>query len=186
MHLKAFTLAELLIALAILGVIATFTIPKVLTAQADQQKKAVFKETIAALANITYTGNMQETFDANTFESYLLNHLNLVKVCQTDSLAQGCRTQAMPFGMEGYTGGILHSGATIVIHPNSVSPTNMMDVFIDWNGDRSPNLIGTDTLMISIPFADIEFMYSDSAVKLVRAWDDGADNIALYHGLFAE
>lgn len=44
-----FTLAELLIALAILGVIATFTIPKILQAQQNQEKHAIYKETIAAL-----------------------------------------------------------------------------------------------------------------------------------------
>lgn len=49
-HQKAFTLAELLIALAILGVIATFTIPKVLTANQNGTFKAIGKETAAMLA----------------------------------------------------------------------------------------------------------------------------------------
>jgi prepilin-type N-terminal cleavage/methylation domain-containing protein len=45
-----FTLAELLIALAILGVIATFTIPKILTATGTAQIKAVAKETASSIS----------------------------------------------------------------------------------------------------------------------------------------
>ena len=45
----AFTLAELLIALGILGILATMTIPKVLQANMEARKRAVFKETISML-----------------------------------------------------------------------------------------------------------------------------------------
>jgi prepilin-type N-terminal cleavage/methylation domain-containing protein len=51
-----FTLAELLIALGILGVIATFAIPKILVAQQDTKRKAVLKETMAALQNMIWEG----------------------------------------------------------------------------------------------------------------------------------
>lgn len=44
--IPAFTLAELLIALAILGVIATFTIPKILATQQTQQYNAIAKDDI--------------------------------------------------------------------------------------------------------------------------------------------
>ena len=58
-----FTLAELLIALGILGVIATFTIPKILTAQQDSKKWAIFKEDVAAAQQATWeyvqTGDIQ-------------------------------------------------------------------------------------------------------------------------------
>ncbi|MEB3287137.1 MAG: prepilin-type N-terminal cleavage/methylation domain-containing protein [Vampirovibrionales bacterium] len=48
--LPGFTLAELLIALLILGVIATFTIPKVLVAQSSSRDKAIAKEAAAMVA----------------------------------------------------------------------------------------------------------------------------------------
>lgn len=45
-----FTLAELLIALAILGVIATFSIPKILSSQQDGRFNAIAKESAAAIS----------------------------------------------------------------------------------------------------------------------------------------
>jgi prepilin-type N-terminal cleavage/methylation domain-containing protein len=45
-----FTLAELLIALAILGVIATFAIPKILSAQQDSRSNAIAKEAAGAIS----------------------------------------------------------------------------------------------------------------------------------------
>src|SRR5688572_24614196 len=50
---KAFTLAELLIALAILGVIATFTIPKVLQAQGKEDRYSRAREVSSTLAAVT-------------------------------------------------------------------------------------------------------------------------------------
>jgi len=47
---KGFTLAELLIALAILGVIATFTIPKILTSTGTAQYRAVAKEAASIIS----------------------------------------------------------------------------------------------------------------------------------------
>lgn len=47
---KAFTLAELLIALGILGVIATFTIPKVLQSQTDARFKVSAKEAVGVVS----------------------------------------------------------------------------------------------------------------------------------------
>lgn len=45
-----FTLAEVLIALALLGVIAAFTIPKILQSQNDSRRLAVAKETMAMIS----------------------------------------------------------------------------------------------------------------------------------------
>jgi prepilin-type N-terminal cleavage/methylation domain-containing protein len=78
-----FTLAELLIALAILGVIATFTIPKVLQSQQDGRYKAMAKEAagIVSEAYQTYRQNngISATFNPNMLSTYL----NYVKVTTT-------------------------------------------------------------------------------------------------------
>src|ERR1051325_8786269 len=88
--LKAFTLAELLIALAILGVIATFTIPKVLQAMQDNQRKAVFKEVIASLSGINYEGWTTKQLTPSTAQNFILSRVNAVKICNTNAQTEGC------------------------------------------------------------------------------------------------
>lgn len=43
-HPRGFTLAELLIVIAVLGIIASFTIPKILEAQSNKERTAITKE----------------------------------------------------------------------------------------------------------------------------------------------
>lgn len=75
---KGFTLAELLIALAILGVIATFTIPKILTAQANGQNTAVAKEA-ASMINASYiTYTLNNTLTTGTTAGALTQYMNYV------------------------------------------------------------------------------------------------------------
>jgi prepilin-type N-terminal cleavage/methylation domain-containing protein len=50
LYLKAFTLAELLIAIAILGILAAFAIPKILEAQSNAKYSAIIREDAAAIA----------------------------------------------------------------------------------------------------------------------------------------
>ena len=57
----AFTLAELLIALAILGVIATFTIPKILDSGSNSQWNAIGKEA-AAMVSGAYQSYKLDTY----------------------------------------------------------------------------------------------------------------------------
>ena len=82
MQRQGFTLPELLIALIVLGVIATFTIPKILAAQNNQKKYAIFKETIASLNAITYNAvSIQDgSLTPTNFYQYFSTHLNVVNM----------------------------------------------------------------------------------------------------------
>lgn len=155
---RAFTLAELLIALVILGVIATFTIPKVLTTQQNSQRTAVFREVIASLYQVAEAGVLEGVFTPTSQDSdqgpYFLDKLNFVKLCSTDSLAQGCWDAAQ--GDIDYDdaemGGVMHNGAAIVGLGNSGGNIGRESVTIDWNGIDGPNLFGDDQMRIDICF----------------------------------
>lgn len=152
MRENGFTLAELLIALAILGVIATFTIPKVLNSQQDGQKSAVFRETIAALESITISGVQQGELNNSNNGSYILSKLNAVKICDTDSSAQGCWNQGIQ-GNPNLTvtqpGLIMHNGAFVVgLDDDNSPPVN--NIYIDYNGLEEPNIVGQDQIYLAI------------------------------------
>lgn len=73
-----FTLAELLIALAILGVIATFTIPKVIQAQRNGQYNAAAKENIGAMISAYQQLQLNGTLTTNTTYGAFTPYLNYV------------------------------------------------------------------------------------------------------------
>lgn len=77
---KGFTLAELLSALAILGVIATFTIPKVLNASQNGQKVAIAKEIASSIsgAYTAYSLNNSPTSSTGIFD--LTPYMNYVRI----------------------------------------------------------------------------------------------------------
>lgn len=145
---KGFTLAELLIALVILGLIATFSIPKVLQSNEDTKKNAIFKETIASLYQVTDSSIREGVFDENTDNTthgpYFLSRLNAVKLCSSDSKSEGCWDQAaqgdIPFDDDA-PGVILHNGANIVGFGITTpgDNTGRESITIDWNGVAGPN-----------------------------------------------
>ncbi|MEB3286156.1 MAG: prepilin-type N-terminal cleavage/methylation domain-containing protein [Vampirovibrionales bacterium] len=117
MKLKGFTLAELLIALAILGVIATFTIPKVLTAQANSKNNAIAKEA-ATLSGAFEAYKMDNPIDPATFYSAdLTPYINYVKFYTgTIDDDSGVSETCAP-GNNWYTHClVLHNGAILILN----------------------------------------------------------------------
>src|SRR5262249_44303219 len=80
---KGFTLAELLIALVILGVIATFTIPKVLVAQQDQKYDAIAKETAAMISGAYQVYQQNNTVTSTTSFQDMTPYMNYVRLFTT-------------------------------------------------------------------------------------------------------
>jgi prepilin-type N-terminal cleavage/methylation domain-containing protein len=145
---SGFTLSELLIAIAILGVIATFTLVKVLQVTDTAQNKAKFKEAIATLNTPLFEGVQSGAItDANS-GSYMMSKLAGIKVCDTNSLVQGCA----PSSQTGYSyeldepGIVLHSSAMLYGFNDNISSSNA--AVIDVNGAAAPNTVGQDQLII--------------------------------------
>ncbi|MFM7390680.1 MAG: type II secretion system protein, partial [Vampirovibrionales bacterium] len=55
---RGFTLSELLISLAVLGLISALTLPSIFNSVSQSQHKAKMKETIQVLQDVMYTGYM--------------------------------------------------------------------------------------------------------------------------------
>jgi prepilin-type N-terminal cleavage/methylation domain-containing protein len=75
-----FTLAELLIALSILGVIATFTIPKLITTQANGRYNASAKEVASMITAAHQLASKDGILSSSTTPGALSQYMNYVSV----------------------------------------------------------------------------------------------------------
>lgn len=183
-----FSLAELLLALLVLGQIAVFTIPKVLTAQQNSQRKAVFKETIATLNEVVYTGVVTGELNGANDHSYIPSHVNAVIVCDSmNSLAGGCWTQPLDGYPNSYaqneTGFLLHNGATFS-GLDQADSSDHEQAHIDWNGATGPNLDGDDQLTIDLCYRTGVCGGTRDVAGTVSPWGADANSIALYEEIF--
>jgi prepilin-type N-terminal cleavage/methylation domain-containing protein len=135
-----FTLAELLIALAILGVIATFTIPKVLNGMQDTRNNAIAKEAAASVSAAYQLYKLNNTVTSSFTLANLIPYLNYVKQAPVgtaiDDTESGTFTNCMVAAS--YPCYQLHNGAMIKIHTattfNGTTSLNALPFFLDPDG----------------------------------------------------
>lgn len=87
-----FTLAELLIALAILGVIATFTIPKVLNSSQSSEYNSKAKEAAAMVSHALQMHRRAGRLSATTTSHDLTQYLNYIRVVTNGELVDDVQT----------------------------------------------------------------------------------------------
>jgi prepilin-type N-terminal cleavage/methylation domain-containing protein len=108
---KAFTLTELLVSMAVLGLIATLTLPHMFMSADRAKKRAVFKEAYQALAQATHAAMMEGVADSRG----IIPYFNAQKVCLNNSLTEGCiKDTTFAPGQALQQGVLLHSGVSIV------------------------------------------------------------------------
>jgi prepilin-type N-terminal cleavage/methylation domain-containing protein len=136
---SGFTLAELLVALAILGEIATFTIPKVLTASQNQKNNAIARETAAMVSSAYGVYTLQNQYNTTAGIANITQYMNYVAVDTSSSMdtvygaggTQNCSTN-------GGTCLKLHNGAFLQYWPadyfSGTSSTNGIPFWVDPDG----------------------------------------------------
>lgn len=123
---NGFTLAELLIALAILGVIAVFTIPKVLQSQQSSASNAVAKEALGTLSAAFSAYQLNNSLSASTKSADLTPYLNYVKMGTTTVLDHVGGT---PYGANDTCSNSkpcfqLHNGAMLMMYDTNFCNTS--------------------------------------------------------------
>ena len=111
MKRKAFTLAEVLITLVVIGIVAAITIPIVITNQQEVEKEARVKKTFGTMANamtmvkaqggdfiFDVTGDEDLNLMKNWFNTYFKPYVNVMKTCYNTS---GCWTEGDTLSMNG-------------------------------------------------------------------------------------
>lgn len=175
-----FTLAELLIALLILAEIATFTIPKILYAAQQQQKTAIFKETLSTISAVIYQGYIMGSITSGSNGTYLMNNINAVKLCTSNAMTQGCHPQGGSESTE--PGMVLHNGVTIAGWNNNGGSSN--GFVVDWNGSAGSNLQGDDQMYLYLCYGTSSCSVGGSTIKPGTIGPGGAASITLYQSLF--
>jgi prepilin-type N-terminal cleavage/methylation domain-containing protein len=145
---RGFSLAELLVALATLGLISALTLPKIFMGVVELQKKAVLTESYTIIQKL-YMNNFSN--GGMFIRQAQLNTLNATRICggiAADNMV--CETASISGEDNDLNnqGVILPTGAHVWgINPDRSSYDIIM---IDWNGHNGENTIGDDIIKIGV------------------------------------
>jgi len=166
---KGFTLSEVLVAIAIMGVIAAATIPTIINSTNKHEYVDGLKRATLILKTATseVAANNNGTLmyvvtnhDSNAFINKYCTYLNCIKKCNVGTGAGVCYAadlKNLDGGTYGwtdfsdYSSAILSNGMSIMIRPGNTSTIdNYGEVYVDVNGFKPPNIIGRDIFVFMV------------------------------------
>jgi hypothetical protein len=145
----------LLIALAVLGLIASLTIPAVVKNIEETTRKAVFKETLSAIGDILYEGYQDGSLRRVALKDRALTEklrqkLNYTKFCPTNAMTEGCLDPVdNPSGDNPWGPGFVLPNGAVIFGYHQDSSRSIGNFAIDWNGAKPPNLLYLDTIVFT-------------------------------------
>lgn len=172
---NGFTLAEVLITLTIIGVLAAMTISPILKNMQDQALKTQFKKSVATIntaldgikSNLGvfpncfygYNGGSSNTAEcASVFYTELKKQLNIVKDCPNNAYTNGCIPNYSDNGMTAgcpayYPSNMIGSNqSAFILSDGTIIATyevsNYPNFMVDINGKKPPNKWGYDVFDI--------------------------------------
>ena len=169
-----FTLAELLIALAILGVIATFTIPKILSAQQNQKFNSIGKETAGTISEALQKAKLRGEINSSSSFDALTPYLNYVRIEPSSVTIDDVQTG--PDQACSSSGDVclrLHNGAIIHYDPGNTfgGTASTNEIYIDLDPDGQVTDGTTNGPGKSITF----FIYYDGKIRTSATRLSGAN-----------
>lgn len=191
MKKRAFTLAEVLITLGIIGIVAAMTLPILVNkyqkkVTAERVKKA-YSEMSNAIKlseafngeikdwNFITTGNRKE----NTkifLEKYILPYFKNIKTCKEGN-SEEC---GVPVSSDGQNY-VFGNGVQISFVTSVVPARAMVSVLIDTNGPQKPNIIGKDVFYFEIrnnKFVPFEWESTYTREQLIEGISNYAGTMA--------
>lgn len=187
---RAFTLAEVLITLGIIGVVAALTIPTLMANYKKSVAKNQFKKTYSTLTNAfnqtvqdlgesVNCSNQSYTSEAcKELWNEFVKNLNVVKYCETDAYAQGCvpdyNIEDFPYtsGCGGFSApqikeqqpAVILADGTIIF-PYGWNKSLFPAIGFDINGFKKPNIGGLDVFSLGID--------NKNGIPILGGWADG-------------
>lgn len=160
---KAFTIAEVLITLGIIGVVAALTIPSLMKNYQDAQYKAAYKRGYSALNQAFImaktndllidgtTGTRPNGFDKNFMA--IMNQMKISKTCASGSDNSDCWADGEKFGLS-YSTGYPQSASYAYMDASGMAwseyYSGSSSIFLDINGPKKPNQWGKDRFIFNL------------------------------------
>ena len=147
---SGFTLAEVLVTLMIIGVIAAMTIPSLMQSTAQQEFRAAFKKAVsminqAVTLNYALDGRDATDYSTSNFISLMTQRLNVMSMDGTNAMytADGMWFSTSTTQAGGAT------GTTTCNANDTATPGNVCSVVVvDVNGMKGPNRPTTSTTRV--------------------------------------
>lgn len=162
-----FTLAEILITLGIIGIVASMTIPTILQNAQDTQFHSGWKKAYSEIAqaqqhvlmdNGGTNKDICSDFDDNCLRDNFVKYLKILKQCDSGQSMGACWA-TNSYSTENFAGAILADGAFLMFRyeKSACDYTEVGDVTprcgwirVDVNGFKPPNTMGKDLYTIRI------------------------------------
>lgn len=165
---KGFTLAEVLITLGIIGVVAAMTLPTLIgnyqKNQVISQLKKAYSTLSQAFTMATTEYESPEAWDVSGLDSYgfaqkyLYPYLNISKDCGTETTGD-CEFKVSLLNSDTYNAYntnyvrfYLNDGTRVALRLFNQGGGIWSNIYIDVNGNKNPNKYGKDIFMYSINF----------------------------------
>ena len=172
-HKVAFTLAEVLITLGIIGVVAAMTLPSLIQNYQEKVRVSQLKKAYATISNayisvLNEEGDMSEWADVETwddvtdkFAKYIINKVKVCKDAQGGCFAPIVRKDLTGNKVQNIANysAIISSDGTVIAFSAQVpleeakSCSNLnycFNIIVDINGDKLPNQFGIDTFIFQV------------------------------------
>ena len=151
MKKNGFTLAEVLITLAIIGVVATLTLPSLMTNTAEQQSITAFKKIMNTLNEAGQMNSALEGFDysiagRSTLDDRIEDGTESLGSLFNERL-QVSREASGGYGTTGECTGdptfVLRDGTAICLGNAQYDDSGYWTIYVDTNAQKGPNLVST-------------------------------------------
>ena len=164
-----FTMAEVLITLGVIGVVAAMTIPNVIKHYQQQETVAKLKKVYNIFSNALQMSRLEhgdvETWEIGSLDNlqsssdfadeYIIPYIKILKACKTNQTnecsysATNRQNQNIDFSKS--TRLFLNDGTVILLNIKRTSSLpKVVSIWFDINGKKSPNKYGKDVFVFAI------------------------------------
>ena len=154
---SAFTLAETLIGLGLIAIIATMTIPPLLNTTQDAEYKTAYAKAYSVLGQALLRANTENalvsatgTYDTKHLDNYkaIMSYFNPQKICYSGDNSECWNRNGEEYNSTSYSNGYPALDDLAILDASGMSWAQyakyVQMIFVDTNGLKKPNQFGKD------------------------------------------